>query len=162
MTSGSRNAGNWKDKLMCPIGYYASGFTAKFGTLHSKPLGFNGLLLTCTTADLKNSQIVQDNRNGHAQHYDVKNGSFISSFKIKYIEGSYLSGVAFYAEGLPIISSIKINYEISAGFDDYPVTIDSQIISNCDKNTAHKKVGFSKSYETTGQWNSNNPELKGY
>lgn len=142
---------------MCPIGYYASGFSGKFGLLHGHPLGFHGLLLVCTSADIKNSQIVQDDRIGQTHVYSAKSGSFISSYKLKYMEGGYLTGVAFYAEGLPIISNIKFNYDISAGFDDYPVTIDSQVVSNCDKNTAQKKIGFSKRYETTSQWNSNNP-----
>lgn len=55
-----------------------------------------------------------------------------------------------------------MDYNISAGFDDYPVTIDSQIVKNCDKNTVQKKVGFKKTYETVGTWNLNNQEIKGY
>lgn len=67
-----------------------------------------------------------------------------------------------FAEGMPLISNIKIDYDMSAGFENYPVTIDSQVVENCGKQTAQKNIAFTKSYETTGQWSSNNPEVKGY
>ena len=63
---------------------------------------------------------------------------------------------------MPIISNIQIEYNVSAGFENYPVTIDNQRVENCGLQSAQKKVGFTKTYETTGQWNSNNPEVKGY
>ena len=142
---------------MCPIGYYATGFNGKYGSIHNRPTGLHGLLLTCTTPDYKNSQQVQDSQPNLRNHFQAKHGNFLSSYRMKYTPGQILSGIRFYAEGMPTISDVKISYETSAGFEDYPVTIDSQIVSNCDKNTAQKKMGFNKKYDTTSQWNSDNP-----
>jgi hypothetical protein len=91
-----------------------------------------------------------------------KYGLFISSFKIKYVLGDRLNGIYMFAEGMPVISNIKIDYDMNSGFENYPVTIDSQIVENCGKQAAQKTISFAKSYETTGQWSSKNPEVKGY
>lgn len=120
------------------------------------------MLLMCTTPDYKSSQIFQDDQVGHAHFYAPKYGFFLSSFQILYEPGNMMTGIRFFAEAMPIISNIQIEYNVSAGFENYPVTIDNQRVENCGLQSAQKKVAFTKIYETTGQWNSNNPEVKGY
>ena len=126
-STGSSAAAGPLAKVMCPINTYASGFQGKFGFEHEL-LGFHGILLRCTSPDYKNSQNFQDSQGHHAQFNAPKYGLFLSSFKLKFVPGGMLTGIQMFAEGMPLVSSIKIDYDMSAGFENYPVTIDSQII----------------------------------
>ena len=103
-------------RVMCPINSYASGFQGKFGTHEGVQLGLHGMLLRCTTPDYKNSQNVQDAQIGHTNFHAPKHGLFLSSFQIMYEPGNMLTGIRFFAEGMPIISNIQIQYNVSAGF----------------------------------------------
>lgn len=75
-----------------------------------------------------------------------KYGLFISSFKIKYVLGDRLNGIYMFAEGMPVISNIKIDYDMNSGFENYPVTIDSQIVENCGKQAAQKTIKIGRAH----------------
>lgn len=53
--STGKNDGS-RDKIICPINTYASGFQGKYGIESEERLGFHGILLRCTTPDYKGSQ----------------------------------------------------------------------------------------------------------
>jgi hypothetical protein len=75
--------------------------------------------------DYKNSQNVQDAQGHHSRFYAPKYGRFFSSFKLKFVPGEQLNGIYMFAEGMPLISSIKIDYDTGAGFESCPVTINT-------------------------------------
>jgi hypothetical protein len=161
-STGSSAAAGPLAKVMCPINTYASGFQGKFGFEHASFLDFTEYCSDALRLIIKIHKISRTIKVIHAQFNAPKYGLFLSSFKLKFVPGGMLTGIQMFAEGMPFVSSIKIDYDMSAGFENYPVTIDSQIIENCGRQTAQKTVAFTKSYETTGQWSNHNPEVKGY
>jgi hypothetical protein len=67
-----------------------------------------------------------------------------------------------FAEGMPLISSIKIDYDLNSAYENYPVIIDSLLVQNCGRQTSQRRINFTKNYETMGTWLNHNPQVKGY
>ncbi len=79
--------------------------------------------LRCSSRDYKTSQIVLSSYGGHSRFGVARYGLYLSSFKIKYVDGGMITGIKMYAEGMPIISNIRMEYGRSINFESYPVTI---------------------------------------
>lgn len=87
------NAG-WRDTIMCPAGYYANGYTARFGVARGADQGLTGLRLSCSPPTLSDLKQVEDGSG--SQIADLKqfsHGNFISGFQIKYEPGWKFTGV---------------------------------------------------------------------
>jgi hypothetical protein len=72
---------------MCPKGYFADGFAARFGSDSRATLGFNGLHLRCRTITLSDTAFISDSYHNYplSDFYSPEVGNFITAVRIKYL-----------------------------------------------------------------------------
>ena len=148
---------------MCPKDYYANGFQGRFGSLYNQLNGFNGIRLRCATNTLSTIQFVQDEHSFplSGTFSEGKSTSFISGIKLKYSQKERLWGFGATFEGMPVISNVRVTYNTVIEPVTIPSVIDSQGVINCASTTNTQTISFTKTYEITNTWNTQDSHTLG-
>ena len=148
---------------MCPENTFVNGFSGAYGVMEGHQLGFHGLMVKCSTTDLKHFNQPYDRYTYQGTPFHNPHpGNFVSGIKIKYDQTWILLGITFIYEPMVIINKIVIEYKNDSAMENYPVTIDSITVKNNGSKDSIKKVGSNKTYESSSRWVNNNPALHKY
>jgi hypothetical protein len=109
--TGNKESRNWRSH-MCPVNTYANRAAAKYGREYETDTGLVGMMLECSSLDLKQKTKIQDSYKHPLQDISTaSNGTFISVFRLEFMKESKLTGIKFWFECIAVIGEMSIKYK---------------------------------------------------